>query len=500
MREHPGRHDLVVSLAALGAILAIAGALHALDRPNATIGALLLMLAVLAAATRARFRVAVGVSLAAMLAFNFFFLPPLQTFTIAEPQNWVALFVFLAVATIASQLSSAARQRAREAEARRQEVSRLFDLSRDILRTSDVENALDDLARHVATRFELEAVAICMPSSQGWSVHEGGRRPVNPPDSELDRAFARLHGAPEGEDVQPTPGRDTREAGSVDLAPLRLGARPIGMLASDIMALDMGTLDAVGGLVALAIERGTLLRERKNAELLGQRAELASALLASFSHDLRTPLTAVRTAVANLQAAEGADAERRAQAILALAGIDRLSHLFEHILDMARIDAAAVTTTREWVTAADIIDAAMTQVGAALEERTVRIEADQSNAAHVDPRLTSSALAHLLENAGRYGGDGAIEVRGWADGDGLTLTVRDHGPGLDPAELDQIFDRFYRGSADRHRPGLGMGLPITRGLLAAEGGRVWAQNAPEGGASFTIVVPAPVRVIDRELP
>ena len=129
-----------------------------------------------------------------MLAFNFFFLPPLYTFTIADPQNWVALVVFLVVAVIASQLSSAAKERARDAVARRQEVTRLFDLSRDILLTTEKESALPALVRHIARRFELESVAIAVPTDQAWTIYEGGERNIAPDPARLDEALARLRG------------------------------------------------------------------------------------------------------------------------------------------------------------------------------------------------------------------------------------------------------------------------------------------------------------------
>ena len=129
--------------------------------------------------------------------------------------------------------------------------------------------------------------------------------------------------------------------------------------------------------------------------------------------------------------------------------------------------------------------------------RTLQIEADADTEIELDPRLTSGALAHLLENAAHYSpSDTPIEIRGWVADEGVQLMVRDHGPGLDPAELDHLFERFFRGdSARKHTFGTGMGLAITRGLLAADGGRVWGENAAGGGASFTIAVPARSRVV-----
>ena len=342
------RRDVVAISCALVAIAAIVAVLRALQaEPNSTIAALLFLLVVLATATVAQMRAAVIISVAAMLAFNYFLLPPLHTFAIADPQNWVALFVFVVVAVTGSQLSGAARARAREAEARK------------------------------------------------------------------------------------------------------------------------------------------------------QRAEFASALLASFSHDLRTPVTSVRVAVANLQDLSLPPDDRRAQAQLALQELDRLTRLFEDILDMARIDAAAVNPQRQWVSPADVVDAAVAYAGPALAQHLLEVDADDGSEIQVDPRLTSTALAHVLENAARYSPErAAVTIRAWTEADGAHFTVRDRGPGLDASDLEHLFEPFYRGQTTRHATGTGLGLAITRGLLAAEGGRIWCENVKAGGAQFTILVPSPVRAAD----
>ncbi len=494
---------LVLSVVAIAALVILLHGPFGTTAP--TTGALALLLVVLGAATLSRLWVAIVTSVAAVLVLNFFFLPPLGTFTIEDPEDWAGLFVFLAVAVIASKLSAAAKDRTRDAVARRLEVSRLFDLSRDILLTTQSDGALPVLARHVARRFELETVAICVPTETGWALHQGAERGVEPTTDQLDQAMARLRGTLEFDarsrmyggqaEVSLANGRMAR------LVPLRLGTRPIGLLATDSANLDPGALDALGGVVAIAIERAHFLTEREAAESLKQRADLAAALLASLSHDLRTPLTAIRVAVGNLgEPAIGAD-ERRSQSHLALQEIDRLNRLFQDILDMARIDAAAITPERQWVTPADLVDAAIQHAGTLVSNRTLRIEADADTEVEIDPRLTSGALAHLLENAAQYSPpDAPIEIKGWVAGDGVQLTVRDRGTGLDPGELDHLFERFFRGNAARrHTAGTGMGLAITRGLLAAEGGRVWGENAPGGGARFTIAVPSRSRVVAGEV-
>ena len=505
MVPQPWRRELAAAAAGLAAMTLVIATLRGLQaRPNPTIAALLLLLVVLGTATAARLRVSIAISVAATLAFNFFLLPPFHTLTIADPQNWVALFVFVIVGIIASQLSAAARERAREAEARKLEVTRLFDLSRDILLTTDSDRAVADVARYVARRFQLNAVAICLPTETGWELFQGSEQAVEPPRDELDRALARLHGPLEYDARRRAYGGHLVIAGSgpesATLVPLRLGTKPVGMLATRGSALDVGTLDALGGVVAIAIERAHFLAERQQSEALSQRADLASALLASFSHDLRTPVTSVHVAVTNLQDMTLPLEERRTQAQLALRELDRLTRLFQDILDMARIDAAAVKPERQWVSPADIVDAAVAHAGPALTERRLEIDAEGLNEVQVDPRLTSTALAHVLENAARYSPpDTPIAVRAWTEADGVRVVVRDHGPGLDPSDLQQVFEPFFRGGTTRHATGTGLGLAITRGLLAAEGGRIWCENVADGGAQFTIHVHSAVRVLDVQV-
>jgi two-component system sensor histidine kinase KdpD len=225
-----------------------------------------------------------------------------------------------------------------------------------------------------------------------------------------------------------------------------------------------------------------------------QKADLAATLLASLSHDLKTPLTVIRAAVENLGGRLPA-ALRTAQASAALAELDQLNRLFQDILDMARVDAAAIEVECQWVTPADVVDAASAHVRHALDGHALRVDADAEIEVELDPRVASVALSHLLENAARYSSAAQeIVVQARAETDGLHIAVTDNGPGLDSGELDRLFERFYRGqTARRLATGTGMGLAITRGLLAAVGGRVWAENIPAGGARFTIVIPGAQR-------
>jgi two-component system sensor histidine kinase KdpD len=486
---------LAASLVAIGIVTAL---LQLLPEVSPATVALALLLVVLGIATFARLRLAIVVSVVAMLTLNFFFLPPAGTLTIADPENWIALFAFLLVAVIASNLSAAAHDRAREAIARRNEVTRLFDLTRDVLLTTETAGAVEILARHVARRFELRRVAICLPADDGWRIYQGGNDDVNVGVDTLNASLARARGVLEYDAYQRAYGGHARIGGDegVSIVPLRHGTKAVGLLAAASPTLDIGTLDAVAGVVAIAIERTQFLAERDAAKLVREKADLANTLLASLSHDLRTPLTAIKVAVENLRDDLPTE-QRREQVALATTELDRLTRLFQDILDMARIDAAALEIDRQWVTPADIVDAAGAHARHALDGHIVRVEADAESQVQIDPRLASVALSHLLENAAKYSPpDREILIDAQVDADGLRVAVTDHGAGLDPAELEHLFERFYRGRAARlASSGTGMGLSITRGLLAAAGGRVWTENVRGAGARFSMVVPGPVRPV-----
>jgi two-component system sensor histidine kinase KdpD len=496
----------VAAALAVAAIVAFTAIYVSAGVSNATVPLTFLMV-VLGVATVSTLRLAVATSILATASFNYFFLPPVGTLTIADPQNWVALLVFLAVSLVASNLSNTARARAAEAVARRDEMARLFDLSRDVLLTSDSSQAVRMLAQFIARRFSLDHVSICLPDGNSWRVYAAGPVPVDLEPASLTDALAGAGRSLEFDARERTygghrvVGADTPHP--LRLVPLRIGDKAIGLLAAPVNGIEPGTVDALAGIVAIAIERVSLLGEREAAEISRHREELKSALLASLAHDLKTPLTAIRIAADNLQAEWLTEPQRREQGELVLSEVERLSRLFEGILDMARIDAGAVTTDRVWVNPLELVEAARALVDRALKGHPVDIDDRSTTSVFLDPRLTSAAFARLLENAAAYSPPGTpVEITVATGADGLRLVVRDHGPGVKASEIPNLFHRFFRGSAGAGAPGTGMGLAIARGLLAAEGGRVWVENHPDGGAVFTISVDAPTRqpVAEAETP
>jgi two-component system sensor histidine kinase KdpD len=241
-----------------------------------------------------------------------------------------------------------------------------------------------------------------------------------------------------------------------------------------------------------------LERQRNEAEMARRSAEVKSALVASLSHDVKTPLTALTLAAGNLTSPGLPVDLQREQLQIIDTELARLKRLFDNMIDLASVESHTTAPQQEWVMASDIIEAARRQAAATLDAHPVHVRDETTpHLLFLDPRLTSSALAHVLQNAGTYSPSGTpIEIAVIDRSNRLAISVRDHGPGIPANDLPRIFERFYRGSGtDRHSFRQGMGLAITRGLLDLQGGRIVAANHPNGGAVFTLEVPTSTRSI-----
>jgi len=463
---------------------------------NSTTVALSLLLVVLLSASAHGLASGILASVTGMLCFNFFFLPPVGNLTIQDPQNWVALFAFLGAAVIASQLSAAARGRARDAERRREEVWNLYQLSRAIIATPDSETALSSIARQVVEVFGFDYCGVLVPGDRSaWQrlaiatdVNKYGS--FTPSEAAVDRAFSTgVIGLADSE------GGALEGKQTVAYVPLKVGVRSVGVMVVISSALERGTAEAIAGLVALALERARFLKEVSHTEALRQSDELKSVLLASVSHDLRTPLTSIRAAIDSILQEEtewDRMALREFHQIIS-EEVARLTRLVQNLLEMARIEAGELKLSKRWQSVAEILDNVLERCESSIRNHRVStVLAESTPVVKLDSRLVAEALANLVENAAKYSPPGSpITIRAGVEEDELTIRVTDHGPGIMAGEVDRIFDKFYRGRrpVKQAGEGTGMGLAIARGIVEAHGGRILVESVLGQGSTFTIAIP-----------
>ena len=484
--------------AGLAALAVATVGLHPL-RPNPADVALTYLLAVLLASTVGGLWSAAATALAGTAAFNFFFLPPVGTLTIADPANWVALFAFLVVAVVGSQLVARARARSVQAEARADRTRRLLDLSERVL--ARIAGATDQDATLAALAADFGRVlgadralmALWEPDGPG-SLHPAADAP-HWPDGSLDRARTactvfpdhplRLEGGP---------------GGTLLVLPLaRRSEHPALLLASFARPVEPGLADAVAGLGSLALERLFLLHRITEAEAAKKSDALKSALLSSVSHELRTPLAAIRVAATALQRPEvWADAGGRTDLLRTVdEEAERLNRVIANLLCMSRIESGALSLERQPCEVEVLLWEGVRLAGLRLQRRRVGLALPEGlPEVDCDLGLGGIALANLLDNAVKYSPRETpvdIGARLSADGHLVAVWVDDRGPGIATGEAERIFQRFYRGGAGspgRGGPaGTGLGLSIARALVEAHGGRLWVEARPGGGSRFTATWP-----------
>lgn len=442
---------------------------------NAATAALSYVLAVLAAATWWGLAEAIAASALGMLCFNYFFLPPVGTLTIADPENWVALAAFLLTAIIASQLSTSARRRAEEATRRQREMEKLYDLSRSLLLLDAKAGAPGQVALQIARVFDLDSVAVYDRTSD---------RLLSAGPQELPVSDGALRDAA----MQGTASDDA--ASGVTIVPLLLGGSPIGSLAVGRGNISDTALHAVANLAAITLERGRAQGIALRAEAARQNQELKSTLLDAVAHEFKTPLTSIKAAVSGML-------ETPAAPLGELLSIveeetDRLDSLVNEAIQMARIEAGQVQLDRQPQRVPELVAGAVRGAGRALEDREVRVDlAEALPEVLADRQLVQSVIRHLIGNSLKYAApDSAIEVRAWREEDNVAIAVRDRGPGIPAGEQQRIFERFYRSPRSATAaPGTGMGLAIARDIVEAHGGTLNVRSNPGEGSEFYFTIP-----------
>ena len=436
---------MYAALTSVGAVVLVTGAIEVLKEHVPVLSlAVLYLLAVLPVAIFWGLGYAVGVAVASMLAFNFFFLPPLYTLTLQDSRNWFALLVFLVTAVVVSELAARSRRQANES-------ALLARVAGSLLQGGEVSSELERIEAEVAAALGVERARI---------VLGGGEDVVG------------------GEEYALTAGG--RRVGTIMLVRSRRWSA----------AARRRLLPALATLLGVAIDRERLAREAFEAETLRRSDAMKTAILRAVSHDLRTPLMAILTSASALNRSDFTLTESDQRELLqtVLDEARRLDRLVANLLDLSRLQAGAAEPRAELVAADDLVVEALESLGVNAGRVDVALP-EEPLAVRVDAQQVQRALANLLENALKYSSSAErVQVRVASTSTEVLLRVIDRGPGVATADLGRIFSPFQRGSVPVGR-GAGLGLAIAQGFAEANGGRIWVESHEGQGATFVLALP-----------
>jgi two-component system, OmpR family, sensor histidine kinase KdpD len=457
---------------------------------------------------------AILASVGSFLVYNYFFVPPLYTFTISDPDGLLSLVLVLFVGIVVGQLAALQRARAQAAAAREREARALFGLSRVLATRASTREALAQIVVVLRDQAAFERVWVALgpdlAREQVVADTSAGTRAATPG---RQRVLQRMPGdQPARWVVVHRPGAGPRTPAPVDTYRVRIEASddPLGSIWAERSRNDAepdvtqtrllaGAADQIGQ----ALARDRVAEQAQAAEVARRSDELKSSLLQSVSHDFRTPLAVIRAAAGSLDSdSDLSEADRRANTAAIEREVEYLDRLVANLLDLSRIEAGALRADRDVYDMDDLVTRAADRVRSRLGERVLEV-AIEPLLVRVDPVFVDAALANVLDNAVKYTPDGArIRIAAEATGGSMaTLNVEDDGPGVPPEALPRLFEKFYRvpGTKGGSRSGLGVGLAVVRGLLEATGGSVTADRSSLGGLAIRFQLPlAPRRATDGE--
>lgn len=460
--------------------------------------ALVFLMAVLTSAVTSGLWPALFASVISASAFNYFFLPPLYTLDIGEPESVVALGFFLVVAVIASNLTARVQRQAASARERARATEDLYLFSKKLAGAGTLDDVLWATVFQIASMLKLRVVVL-LPEDDTIAVKAG-----YPPDDTLvdaDIAAARWaweHNRPAGR------GADTLPGAKRLYLPLRTARTTIGVIGLDndkqgplLTPAEQRLFDALADQAAVAIERIELVADVDRAKLAAEADRLRSALLTSISHDLKTPLAGIMGAAGALREfGNSLPDEGRSELLGTVVDeSERLNRFIANLLDMTKIESGAMEPNYAYVDVGDIVGSALRRAAKMTADHRTEVDMPADlPMLRLDPVLFEQVLFNLIDNAAKYAPTGsAIRLRAWRDNGSVLLQVMDEGPGIPPGDLERVFNTFYRvRKGDHVLAGTGLGLSICRGFVEAMGGTIVAGNRTDrSGAIFTIRLPVP---------
>ena len=482
------------------ATLAVALALAAAELVNYLIGVenvdLVFLTAIVGIAVRFGLLPSLFASLASAFCYNFFFLPPIYTLTIADPHNIAAFALFTLVAVVVSHVAARGRLQAMTARARVRTVESLYSFSRKLAGAGTLDDVLWATAFQTAMMLSVRVVLL-LPENGVLKIKSG-----YPPEDMLDDADVAA--AKWSFENNRTTGRgsDTLPGAKWLFLPMRTGRGPIGVIGIDsdkpgpwLTPDQRRLLDALADQGALAIERVQLVEDMERVQRTAATERLRTALLTSISHDLKTPLASVIGSAGTLRdfGSKLTDSEKVELLSTVIEESERLNRFIANLLDMTRLESGAVTPKLAPHDLSEIIGSTLQRTSKILRGHPVQLDlAPDLPMVSLDPVLFEQVLFNLLDNAAKYAPAGTtVSIRSWREQDSALLQVLDEGDGIPQGDLEHIFDKFYRvQKTDQVRPGTGLGLAISRGFVEAMNGTIVATNRTDRrGAAFTITLP-----------
>jgi two-component system sensor histidine kinase KdpD len=474
------RRLLVCTLLVAGETWVGYAALHV----NALVVGLVYVLTVLIVATRWGLFESMATSVVATVCLNYFFFPPVLSLTIADPQNWVALLVFLITASTTSQLSASVRQEASNAREKRTELERLYQLCVSLM-LIDANTAMGpQITSHIRQQYGFRAVAfhdsasgeLCLAGTDGGAFQRA----------------AMVAFADDALKEENAVGRQKFDEEELQIVRVHFGGRRIGSLGVLGSGISDSALQAMASLVAILFEHARQQAEFGRLEVARQNERLRNVLLDALAHDFLTPLTTIKSAITTVRTEYEHSGEEEDFLSAVEEETDRLGAMIDETTDMARIGPGKPRVRMRAVQIEELIQTALRRMKNLLEGRrvTVDIQGNLPNATG-DAKMLGLVLRQLIGNAAKYSPQETdIDITAFAGEQSITVQILDHGPGIAPEESSLIFERFYRGKKDIESvTGTGMGLPIARDILAAHQGELWVENVAGAGARFTFTLP-----------
>jgi len=465
---------LLFSLAGVSVVTFTAFAL--IPHNPTTVGFAYLLLVLVIASTWGIAEATVA-SCAATLAFDRFFLPPIGKFTIADPQNWVALFSFLATALIASRLSARVKKQALDAMDRQRDIERLYTFSRAILLMDPNEPVAKQLARKLAEVFGLRAAVLY--DRRTGEIHRAG-------PSDFDGMEDQL--------------RDAASQGTSFFDPehqrlitaVRLGSEPIASFATQGAFMQDSVLQGISNLIAIGLERARAQDLAHQVEAARRSEQLRATLIDAMAHEFKTPLTSIRAATTSLLSSpDQPTASRKELLEVADEEAQHLQALIDDAVEMARLESNHIQVRRELTDPRKLVEEVVSSLHTQIDNRPVQVQSDGAvPQLALDRKLLKLALKQLLDNALKYSPPRSpIAVRVFNGSGAINFEITDHGPGIPEQERGRVFERFYRSPSVKSQvPGFGLGLAIASNIVQAHHGELTVTSRP-GETTFRMSLP-----------